>query len=1118
MRQTILLLTVLCCFHNISTAQTSCSSGFAKRIGSPLTNESGSSIAIDAPENVLYLAGYSNDSTLLLKVSSDGEILWSRTFDLLPSQGERVATVLFDSDGMMVISGMSNQDTGGDVFVMRYDVDQDTILWANRYWAGSNNYAFQLIEKEPGGNFIVSHNPSNTTYAELLELDRLTGIVQPIFSKYYALGNSQTFWGLVMHEGSLYATGRFADGFSQARFRNVLAKLNANDGTPEWIKLGHKPANTTARLYGSALVIDQNSIYSLSHGDPVGVDPTDDQLFIQNTNLNGQNEWIKFYQLPGVADVSDEILATGDGFIIMGRNRGPSDIFLFKINHAGEVLWARKYDFSENDNTFYSGGATAQLVRMNNALYFTAFAESGSRRDLLLVRTDLEGKLDSICAGVTTMDIAVSDVTDAVYYDIQPQVIEFLPVTTAIELNSKPSTLQTGTICVSLADIETVVEESICMGDVFEGYDQAGTFVDTFPLPNGCDSVRILHLRLLNCDPLVVYDLDACSSYMSNGSNMDYTEFLPEYPEVSTCAAVSAGYLFRSPPQENKHSCTPGLNDTPAMCVSSLAGCTYLPGHEASVVIEFTLTPEPSAIFQFTAMEFYEKAPSTYSWLDGGSGPNNYPTRFGIRILKNGTEIYRNPNIATGTSWSLKEFDFTDDTLFQIEVPTLFRIELLPYCPIGNGAAVSAWDVEDVVIIGGCVRLPGEDPLVSGSVLTAKGKPVEETEIQISHQSTFSVYEYESVLNNGKYNIKGLQTGKSYFLKGFNDKNFLQGVSTLDLVLIQKHLLGITPFTTLDQYVAADINHDGRLNVSDLIALRRALLGYISFFPGNTSWRFGVWPQPMDIQDPSALIETAYIESLDYGLTENHFLGIKIGDLNGDAIRINNPTPLPDRPNPFVIELKDAEMIIGNEIRIEVKADENIEVEGLQFSWQLDGLAFSGIEKSILDIHEEHISILDDGLLRLSWAANHPFQVRKGDILFTLIMKAEKNSSISDAIREAPEFLVAEIYSDDKAKPVKLVFEDKNINHDQNIGSIEVAPNPFRQETNLRFEIYKDSNIQLDIFDAAGKAVYHYSAFLEAGEYSQAISSAGMNDVSGVLYCRIICGKEITMKKIISLE
>ncbi len=61
-----------------------------------------------------------------------------------------------------------------------------------------------------------------------------------------------------------------------------------------------------------------------------------------------------------------------------------------------------------------------------------------------------------------------------------------------------------------------------------------------------------------------------------------------------------------------------------------------------------------------------------------------------------------------------------------------------------------------------------------------------------------------------------------------------QKSSSLDLILIQKHLLGIQPFQTPYQILAADTNNNGSASAIDLIELQKCLLGIYSELPNNT--------------------------------------------------------------------------------------------------------------------------------------------------------------------------------------------------------------------------------------------------------------------------------------------
>ena len=412
--------------------------------------------------------------------------------------------------------------------------------------------------------------------------------------------------------------------------------------------------------------------------------------------------------------------------------------------------------------------------------------------------------------------------------------------------------------------------------------DQPGTY--WVNIESICGNVTdTIQVNFTSCLPIVHYSLDSCQAYMANGTNMDYSEFIPTYPVVLPCADISASTVFRSPPLENKHSCTHGINASVAMCVSAYPACAYEAGHSSSLVMEVRIQPLPDSSFILTGLDFFEKAPESYDWIDGPSGPNNYPTKYGLRVLKDGNEIYRNEEINTHTTWTLQSFDFLHDTAFRITQPTLFSFELLPYCPVGNGASISAWDIDEIRLYGGCGLLKSTNAGLSGLVMTKTGQGIPDVEMQLAAENTFGHPIMTLTNASGQYSFPPMESDHAYYLKGYKNDDVLNGVSALDLVIIQKHLLGVTPFNSLHQYIAADINHDGRVSAFDLVQLQKLLLGLITAFPSNTSWRFGYLPQDMDGQDLSSFKEIYEFETLNPGNTLIDFTGIKIGDLNGDA-------------------------------------------------------------------------------------------------------------------------------------------------------------------------------------------------------------------------------------------
>jgi len=59
-------------------------------------------------------------------------------------------------------------------------------------------------------------------------------------------------------------------------------------------------------------------------------------------------------------------------------------------------------------------------------------------------------------------------------------------------------------------------------------------------------------------------------------------------------------------------------------------------------------------------------------------------------------------------------------------------------------------------------------------------------------------------------------------------------VSASDIVAIQKHLLDIQLLTPAYKLIAADVNNDNKITASDMLNIRKVILGLTSSFPNNT--------------------------------------------------------------------------------------------------------------------------------------------------------------------------------------------------------------------------------------------------------------------------------------------
>ncbi len=131
------------------------------------------------------------------------------------------------------------------------------------------------------------------------------------------------------------------------------------------------------------------------------------------------------------------------------------------------------------------------------------------------------------------------------------------------------------------------------------------------------------------------------------------------------------------------------------------------------------------------------------------------------------------------------------------------------------------------------------------------------------------LYEYNAPVGNDYKVSSSVVGGKRY-------SDFVNGVSTLDQVLIMRHILAVDIFTSPNKLIAADVNLDGKITSIDLVLARRLILGIIQDFGHSNSW----FIRP--ITDPT--LEAYELINLQSDATGLDFITIKLGDVNGNAV------------------------------------------------------------------------------------------------------------------------------------------------------------------------------------------------------------------------------------------
>ncbi len=143
------------------------------------------------------------------------------------------------------------------------------------------------------------------------------------------------------------------------------------------------------------------------------------------------------------------------------------------------------------------------------------------------------------------------------------------------------------------------------------------------------------------------------------------------------------------------------------------------------------------------------------------------------------------------------------------------------------------------------------------------------TNVQTSERQTILLtqpeFKFNNIANGYDYTLTIEQKNDIY--------NVLNGISTLDLVMIQRHILGMQPMQSELMRIAADVNGDKYISVYDMVLLRKLILGISSTLP--ESWR---------IRNKIDLSQHAIqIVNLSEDVNNADFVLIKVGDINGNS-------------------------------------------------------------------------------------------------------------------------------------------------------------------------------------------------------------------------------------------
>ena len=170
----------------------------------------------------------------------------------------------------------------------------------------------------------------------------------------------------------------------------------------------------------------------------------------------------------------------------------------------------------------------------------------------------------------------------------------------------------------------------------------------------------------------------------------------------------------------------------------------------------------------------------------------------------------------------------------------------------------------------------------AGVITSMSGSPMNNVTIHLQSGNMDTTI----LVVDGVYDFSDIPLDDTVTITPFKDGDDGNGVNTIDMIHIRKHILALTVFDSPYKYIAGDVNNSGSVSTFDLVIIRQLILQWIPEFSAGDSWIFVdadyIFSDPSDPLDEDFPISITF--SPQAGEEYNFdFVAVKRGDVNGSA-------------------------------------------------------------------------------------------------------------------------------------------------------------------------------------------------------------------------------------------
>jgi len=418
---------------------------------------------------------------------------------------------------------------------------------------------------------------------------------------------------------------------------------------------------------------------------------------------------------------------------------------------------------------------------------------------------------------------------------------------------------------------------------------------------------------------------------------------------------------------------------------------------------------------------------------------------------------------------------------------------------------------------------------ISGALETIAGDGVGNVSVNISGGgNAIPAFSLTGVSNpSGTYTFAdAILPASNCTITPYKNDNQLNGVSTFDLVLISKHILGLETLDSPYKIIAADANGSNLVTTADIVDLRKMILGFYDELPNNTSWRFVdagyLFPDPAnpfsDIFPEHIVLDAVLTDRLDAD-----FVAVKTGDVNSTVIP-SLSLPAEDRfaqtiffdINSAYNGQKSGTYLEAGEI-VDLHFKASMVASGFQFTLDLDALEIVDLRPGP-GMHGENFAVFRDAVtcsyFNLAQAGASPAE-------FIIRVRAVSSGWLPEKLKISSRITPVEAFietthaagSHFNRADMQLRFLEPSAGAPA-FDFYQVRPNPFTGNTNISFYLPENEDVIISISDETGKVVFIHQEQFVSGHHTFMLDGSVL-PAAGIFFCKIQTLHAATVRRMV---